>query len=159
MKKPALMKKNSFGFTLIELIVVIGVLAVLFAITLVALNPARQFMQARDTQRSSDVKAILEAVDQFLVDQGQLPLGVDGTLKEIAAPAGAGSVDLCFQLVTRYIARLPVDPSVNNGTPIGPCTANYNTGYFIQASGSDDRVTVTAPNTEMTPLDPIQITR
>jgi prepilin-type N-terminal cleavage/methylation domain-containing protein len=50
------------GFTLIELVVVIGILAVLLTIVLVAINPARQFKQANDTKRRSDVNAILNAV-------------------------------------------------------------------------------------------------
>ncbi|MCX6791622.1 MAG: type II secretion system protein [Candidatus Gottesmanbacteria bacterium] len=51
------------GFTLIELLVVIGILAVLLAITLIAINPARQFSQANDTKRASDVNAILNAIE------------------------------------------------------------------------------------------------
>ncbi len=56
------------GFTLIELLVVIGILAVLLAIVLVAINPARQFAQANDTKRSSDVNAILNAMHQYAAD-------------------------------------------------------------------------------------------
>lgn len=39
------MKTFNKGFTLIELLVVIGILATLLAITLIAINPARQFAQ------------------------------------------------------------------------------------------------------------------
>jgi prepilin-type N-terminal cleavage/methylation domain-containing protein len=138
------------GFTLIELLVVIGILAILLAITLIAINPARQFAQANNTQRRSDINTILNAVSQFVVEQeGGLPLGVDTTNKEIAAPASATNVDLCFQLVTKYLAAMPVDPKVNNGTPISPCTASYNTGYYIRVSGPENRVTVS--------MDPLNV--
>ena len=65
------------GFTLIELLVVIGILAVLLAITLIAINPAKQFAQANNTQRSSDVNAILNAINQYMADnKGVLPAGI-----------------------------------------------------------------------------------
>ncbi len=143
-------KKLNKGFTLIELLVVIGILAILLAITLVAINPAKQIGQANDTKRKADVKVILDAVGQYVAGQGGLlPLGLDGTTKQIAAPAGPTSVDLCFQLVTRYVAAFPVDPSINGGKPISPCTGTYSTGYYIVVTGPDNRVKVTAPNAEM----------
>ena len=57
------------GFTLIELLVVIGVLSILLVITLVAINPARQFSKANNTARRSDVNSILNAIHQYAADK------------------------------------------------------------------------------------------
>lgn len=56
------------GFTLIEILVVIGMIALLAAIVIVAINPARQFAQGRNTQRVSNVNAILNAIGQRMAD-------------------------------------------------------------------------------------------
>jgi type IV pilus assembly protein PilA len=149
------------GFTLIELLVVIGILAVLLAITLIAINPAKQFSQANDTKRRSDVNAILNAVNQYAADnKGNItPLAIP------VSPAAAGiisdtGVDICAVLVPEYLAALPVDPLTNNGDPVEPteCAAPYDTNYTIVQSSSDNRITVTAPATEIDPVD-ISVTR
>src|SRR3989344_457694 len=56
------------GFTLIEILVVIGIIAVLATIVIIAINPARQFAQARDTQRTSNLNTILNAIGQNIAD-------------------------------------------------------------------------------------------
>ena len=61
------LKKND-GFTLIEILVVIGIIAILAVIVLIAINPARQFQQARDTQRDSNTNAILNGIGQYIAD-------------------------------------------------------------------------------------------
>lgn len=146
------------GFTLIELLVVIGILAILLAITLIAINPARQFQQANDTKRSSDVNAILNAVSQYAADnKGALPAGIpDTTAGAAVIGSGVGEVDICADLVTQYLAALPVDPTTNNGTPVTDCTAAHTTGYTIVRSTTDNRVTVSATG-QIT--NPISVTR
>ncbi len=142
-------KTGSRGFTLIELLVVIGILAVLLAITLIAINPARQFSQANNTKRSSDVNAILNAVGQYAADnKGALPAGIDSTVRTITD--SLNGADICDALVPQYIAALPVDPLTNNGTPISSCAAAYDTNYTITRSATDNRLTVTAPAAELT---------
>lgn len=145
------MKRNK-GFTLIELLVVIGILTILFAIVLIAINPSRQFKQANNTQRRSDVSAILNAVSQYAADNnGQLPSGVPSTETNIGS--GTGDADICSDLVDTYIAEMPVDPTAGSYTDC----ADYDTGYSISTSGSSGRITVTAPSAELS--ETIDVTR
>ena len=137
--------KNKQGFTLVELLVVIGILATLLAITLIAINPARQFSQSNNTQRSSNVNAILNAVHQYAADnRGAIPAGITTSVQNIA-DTGA---DICASLITTYIAALPVDPTLGGGT-ITNCGAAYDSGYTIVQSATDNRITVTAPSAEL----------
>lgn len=142
---------RSKGFTLIELLVVIGILAVLLAIVLVAINPARQFAQANNTQRANDVNALLNAIHQYAADNnGTLPPGITNTPQPVGSEAG--EADLCATLVTDYLAALPVDPQ--HPTQAGPvtedeCAGTYATGYVVVSSATNNRVTVSAPDAEL----------
>lgn len=144
MNCPKVFKKNS-GFTLIELLVVIGILAILLSIVLIAINPARQFGQANNTKRKSDVTQILNAIGAYSADhKGVLPAGITTTAQEIGS--GTGKADICADLLTTYIPALPVDPQVNNGAEITSCTS-YTTGYSV-VKDANNRVTVTAMTPE-----------
>jgi prepilin-type N-terminal cleavage/methylation domain-containing protein len=138
-----ILKLKQKGFTLIELLIVIGILAILLAITIVALNPRQNFQQANDTQRKSDVSAILNAVNQYAAaNKGQLPAAITTSSQAISD----GAADLCSVLVPTYLADLPEDPTTGTRTPAGLCTGatTYDTGYTIIKSAAGDRVTVGA---------------
>ena len=66
------------GFTLIELLIVIGILAVLATVTLLVLNPAQMFAQARDSQRISDLNSIKSAIALYLSTVSSPALGTIG---------------------------------------------------------------------------------
>lgn len=143
-----LLRSKQAGFTLIELLVVIGILAVLLAITLIAINPARQFAQANNTQRASDVSAILNAVHQYMADNnGVPPTGITNATLSISN-TGA---DLCADLVTQYLAALPRDPQAPVAGPVSEaeCAGTYDTGYTIVSSVDNNRITVAAPTAEL----------
>ncbi len=130
------------GFTLIELLVVIGILAILLAITLIAINPARQFGQANDTKRRSDITQILNAVGQYSASNaGNLPAAITTTAQQINK---TNTPTLCTDLVPTYLPALPADPSLNNQAGISDCAAAaWDTGYTI-IKDANNRITVSA---------------
>ena len=61
--------KNS-GFTLIELIIVVAIIALLAAASFVAINPGKRVGDANNAKRWSDITAIADAYSAYLVDNG-----------------------------------------------------------------------------------------
>ena len=58
-------KEIKKGFTLLELLIVIGILAILATTVTVILNPAELLKQARDSQRLSDLRSINTAINLY----------------------------------------------------------------------------------------------
>lgn len=140
-------KKNS-GFTLIELLVVIGILGILLAIVLIAINPARQFAQANNTARRSDVNTLLNAIHQYAADnKGLLPAGMPAKGAAAVLLQGTGGADICAAISPTYVAQLPTDPALNVAAVSDCSVKTYNTGYNVSVDASG-RVTVAAPDAE-----------
>jgi prepilin-type N-terminal cleavage/methylation domain-containing protein len=141
--------KKTRGFTLIEILVVIGIIAILAAVVIIAINPARQFAQARNSQRESNVNTILNAIGQNLADNrgiftcGAVTLAANTASSTIVTaaggtlPAGLPATTINLSCLTpNYIAALPSDPdSVWAATPY--------TGYDV-STDSTGRVLVCA---------------
>ncbi|MDD5547776.1 MAG: type II secretion system protein [Candidatus Pacebacteria bacterium] len=87
-------KKQKRGFTLVELLVVIGILVVLSTATLIVLNPVELFRQARDSQRFTDLTNIGNALSFYLSTASTTDL--DGTY--------VGCSSLCFTYVAETAA-------------------------------------------------------
>ena len=62
------------GFTLIELIIVIGIIALLATTVILVINPARLFGEARDSQRIADLGQMNSAMGLYLATVTSLDL-------------------------------------------------------------------------------------
>lgn len=136
------MNKNK-GFTLIEVLVVIGIIAILAAIVIVAINPAKRFRDARNSQRMANVEAIMSAVQQYMVDnKGKWTCStvLPDTLKIIKSTSGGVNIASCLN---SYLAVLPFDPM--SSSYYFTSDTDYNTGYEIKQDSITKQITISAP--------------
>lgn len=140
------------GFTLTELLLVIGMLAFITTIIIVGINPTKQLAAERNEQRKNDVKIILETIREYSADHiGRLPPEITFFPREICRSganvdcATEGLINLNV-LTGSYLPSLPIDPKDATVT---------STKYTIMSIGN--RVTVAAPSAEQGAL--ISVTR
>lgn len=106
------MKKN--GFTFIELVVAIAILAVLVGFVLYTINPFSQFQKSRDARRKADLGQIQKALEQYYEDHQAYPPStgkptyeIEDTSQSPAIPVPWGGTTAVWQ---KYIEVMPKDP-------------------------------------------------
>lgn len=146
--------KSQQGFTLLEVLLVVAVIAILAGIVIIAINPGKNLGDSRNSQRSADVNTIMNGTYQYILDNnGVLPavgartgaVAISTTPTEICATAPVnctGLVDLAVLTASgKYLVSIPSDPQCPTG-----CNAN-GTGYRISRD-ANNRLTVSAINPE-----------
>lgn len=145
LKKRAQLRSQR-GFTLLEVLLVVAILAILAGIVIIAINPGKQLGDSRNSQRQTDINTILNGVYQYSLDNnGAVPAGVTTTATEICATGSSsctGLVDLsAITASEKYLTAIPKDPQCST-----TCATN-GTGYRILKT-SNGRITVSAPSAE-----------
>ena len=73
-------KSTKSGFTLLELLIVIGIIATLSVASVIVLNPAEAMSKSRDAQRISDLNTLKKAIGIYQVSTPNPKMaGVDNT--------------------------------------------------------------------------------
>lgn len=115
-------KQTPQGFTIVELLIVIVVIAILAAITIVAYNGIQQ--RAADSSRDSAARTIRHALELYKSDNNDTYPLVCGSIN-----AGCNSSSLASVLVPKYINAIPGDPK--SGRSIDFVTGTNQTSYGL----------------------------
>ncbi len=145
------------GFTLVELLVAVGIIGVLASVSVVSVNSVRA--KGRDAKRVSEVKQMQTALEAYFSNSASASYPVLGT---DAAPATLGTgnqIKLCntalgFDTAANcdnaanapvFMARAPRDPS--NGAQIGG--ASYEYTYKSRTAANADCAAAPCPSYEI----------
>ena len=139
-------RNRQSGFTLLEVLLVVAIIAILAGIVIIAINPGKNLADSRNTTRSSDINTIINAAYQYSIDSnGTLPASITTTATEVCATGASsctGLVDLSALTANgKYLPQLPKDPQCPTN-----CAAN-GIGYRI-AKDANGRLIVSAPAAE-----------
>lgn len=135
------MTSNKKGFTLVEILVVIGIIGLLGVLAAVMLDSART--RARDAKRLADMARMHEALELYFNDHNSYPLQTDAAALGQAATAClsssglAPSCDPSSQSV--YMSVVPSTPNSGlkelvscSGLSNAYCYVGTSTAYRIQ---------------------------
>ncbi len=104
------LRQKNKGFTLVELIIVIGIIAILAVSVIIAINPGKHFASTRDTVRESHIKNIEQAILSYQIDNyGSLPQGIPSN-QFVQIGTEEGMYDLYQYLFPEYISSFVIDP-------------------------------------------------
>lgn len=167
-------QKYQKAFTLIEILIVIGLIAVLSTITIVAINPLKHFQDARNNERRSEITTLWNAINQWEIDQSpDKPSGSLSTLltnfgseilacpPELSATIGSNAVMISSQSPNSdtFPHRLNLQPILVSGVksyiselPVGPLNTSIqstltsgDTKYFICSDEDSIKYTIYTP--------------
>lgn len=138
------MKRSMNGFSLIELLVVIGIIALMASIVLVALNESR--IRSRDGNRMSQTKEILNALELYYTQFGSYPTS-QGSADDVVNLNQTGAADVIGTALTSgYMSAIPEDPlyEYTSSNSYGYCSRSSTSFVLyinLENDGDEDPVT------------------
>ncbi len=134
------MRKFSSGFTLIELMVVISIIAILSSVLYANFGAGRT--QSRDAERKADLRNLQNAIDLYKNKYGRYPAGCNAASswsgqKGSSYACTSGSDQYIVNLAPEFIPTLPIDPKLNGANSGYAYTTNVTgTVYKIMAKNT-----------------------
>ncbi len=124
---------GQLGFTLTELIIVLGIVFVLTMVVLVGISPARQFETARDNQRKAHISMVYGAFMEYAArNNGDFPdCGMGGV--------SSSPIDIydCQELVLEeYLESFPIDPDLGCVEDFYGVEFDSQTGYRVKKNNA-----------------------
>lgn len=151
--------RNPRGFTLLELLIVISIIAVLSVALVLVLNPAETLRKARDSQRIADLNTLKTALGIYVTSTTTPYLGsntANTTCKATATAGGWGAAHRIFYSLPS--ATLITDTSLDGGTASAPASSQSATPGLTDATGwvpvNFDTLVGGSPISNL-PIDPI----
>ncbi|PIQ73747.1 hypothetical protein COV58_00905 [Candidatus Roizmanbacteria bacterium CG11_big_fil_rev_8_21_14_0_20_36_8] len=129
-------KLTEKAFTLVELLIVIGIIGVLATTLLLNMNPAEAQKKSRDTKRLKDLSTLQSAIEGMINDGVNFPSNNTVDSRTAAANSCAANANWTQANLCNYLNTVPVDPSnrsnitfVNSAGAIGNSVGLYRLNY------------------------------
>lgn len=133
------------GFTLVEMLIVLGIVGVVATMLIVGINPLDQIRKSSDADRKSDIAQLQKALELYYQDNGSYPASSADYKLYINSTTLAWGTSSWLP----YMSKLPKDPSPSRSYQYYvPASSNGQT-YYIYASlerGSKDPQACNAGN-------------
>ena len=114
------MVKKDYGFTLVELIVVIAVISVLVGLILVGVDPIRVIEDTRDARNRTEMNQVKTALQLFFNDNNSYPGALAALVPDYAKALPSVTTDASFSYSS---SGSDYDAGVNLNNPSADDTA------------------------------------
>ncbi len=133
---------RQFGFTLVELLFTISIIAVLSAVVMTNMNSARK--SGRDAQRKADLTNLKAAIELYRQKNGVYPAAGCGNVAPSFATEANCPTGYIVGLAPTFIARLPQDPKRVSKEGYAYITNNKNDTFKLMAMNTVEHEIVEA---------------